>query len=603
MEKRILYPLITCLYDKVVGPQKAEGHNLEFWRERIYGAVSITQILLGFIALIVSILACIPGRMVFIALFDGMIYISLLLVLFNRRIPLEIKTSLLCFFLYLIGVVLLLLLGKIGAGYAWLFSFPVIAGILKGLKAGVVSVMINAVTLIMIGVFLIHLGLFPNLPIEEYDILAWMTVSVNFVLLNALVTVAIGVILRGLKISMQEQQKLAASLTQKKEQLQKSNLKLRQEIKKRIQTELDLRETIGLAESANIVKSEFLSNVSHEIRTPLNAIMGFSGLLTGSIEGDTTREYVRLIQAAGHDLLTLINKILDVSRVESEKMTIKKDIVDIKKIYSDLKILFEKQIEDKGLHSEFVLQDNGIDFIIHDEIRIKQVVMNVIENAVKFTQAGEIGVFFHLVENKDRGKVDLIIEVRDTGIGIPESDFENIFETFWQKDGKATREYEGTGIGLSLARKLTRLMNGEIQVESTVGQGSLFRILFQDLERPSEELLKQKNISKYSMKISKEVDSDSPVKNGKAREQIVHILQTDILPQIQDLEGNAIINDILQFSHSLHNLSQEYDDKILRELARKLISSSLTYDMQKIMTGLQELRQYARQLASEKPAV
>lgn len=596
METVRKYNVIKYLYDKIIGPEKIKVHNLQYWRQQIFAALSITIILIGFFALIISVLACIPEGFVFIAVFDILAYISVIFVLFNSRISRGFKIYFLGFIFYIIGVVLLLTLGKIGAGYAWLFSFPIVIGILKGLKPGFYAIIINTITLLLIGVFLIQLRFFSRLPIAEYDLLAWITVSVNFILLNALVTIVISVLLRGLKVSMQEQNNLSARLINKKELLQKSNLKLHKEIKKGIEIEAELREAVTKAKSASIAKSEFLSNISHEIRTPLNAMIGFSDLLTDCDDKALSAEYVKSIQHAGRELLFLFDKILDLSKIESEKMTIKKDVADIEKIFYDLKIIYEKQIADKGLRPNFIFHNHSSDFLMLDEIRIKQILMNLIDNAIKFTKTGGIKVIFEIDEGNQQNRANLKISVEDTGIGIPEADFDNIFDSFWQIDGKSTREFEGTGLGLSLVKKLLHLMKGEIRLESTVGKGSTFTIILNNIDIPSREILETKNISKYYHEPSQITNSDHDIETKQKDRKFIKTLQNTYLPQLEDLEENMIVNDILQFAHQLHDFGNKHKSKPITDLSKKLISCSLIYDIEKIMTVLKELKSSFQQL-------
>src|SRR6056297_2137144 len=279
MENKLLHKVISFLYDRIVGERREKAHNIHYWRERIFAAIGIALVILGFFAAIVSIAACIHSKNIFDAVFDILLYFSAIIILLNNRVSYTFKNTFMCFIFFLVGFVLFIVLGKIGAGYSWLFTFPIITGILKGLRKGVYALIINGISFLIIGVFLIYLKIFPHLPIAEYDIVAWITISINFLFLNTVITIVNGIVLRGLKLSMQEQDKLAANLGIKKEQVLKANLKLRHEINNKIQIETELREAISKAEAANVAKTEFLSNMSHEIRTPLNAIIGFTEIM------------------------------------------------------------------------------------------------------------------------------------------------------------------------------------------------------------------------------------------------------------------------------------------------------------------------------------
>lgn len=214
----------------------------------------------------------------------------------------------------------------------------------------------------------------------------------------------------------------------------------------------------------------------------MNAIIGFTELLSQHIKDDEGTEFLKSIKAAGNTLLSLINNILDLSKIESGKMKITRDFIEISPLLSDIKLIFEKQIEQKGLSHQFLLNDPFAPLLYLDEIRLKQVLINIIGNALKFTQQGTIKVDLQVVENGHENQRDFVIRVEDTGIGIPSDQHKLIFESFTQQDGKSTRKYEGTGLGLAICSKLVTLMNGRIELESQVNVGSTFKIVFENVE-------------------------------------------------------------------------------------------------------------------------
>ena len=582
MENKLLHKVISFLYDRIVGERREKAHNIHYWRERIFAAIGIALVILGFFAAIVSIAACIHSKNIFVAVFDILLYFSAIIILLNNRVSYTFKNTFMCFIFFLVGFVLLIALGKIGAGYSWLFTFPIITGILKGLRKGVYALIINGISFLIIGVFLIYLKIFPHLPIAEYDIVAWITISINFLFLNTVITIVNGIVLRGLKLSMQEQDKLAANLGIKKEQVLKANLKLRHEINNKIQIETELREAISKAEAANVAKTEFLSNMSHEIRTPLNAIIGFTEIMAKEDKSGENLVYMKGITDAGNDLLSLVNKILDLSKIETQKLIIKNKIIDIEKVFHDLKLMFDQAIKDKGLKSTFQLYNNDIDFLIFDDFRFKQILANLIENAVKFTESGEVKVAISLNKNNPDNTTTLMISIEDTGIGIDPEDFEHLFETFWQKDGKTTRKYDGTGLGLALVKKLTEMMNGEIAVDSEKGKGSKFEVLFKEVAVPSEKELKEKNITKYKINNTNTGQENVITKNDSTSPVLAKIISEKYLPQIKELEENMFLHDIVAFGEKLLEISEQFDDKRMMDLSQKLITYSSTYELDKV---------------------
>ncbi len=227
-------------------------------------------------------------------------------------------------------------------------------------------------------------------------------------------------------------------------------------------------------EEANRAKSEFLANMSHEIRTPLNAVLGFSELLSGMVGDETHRNYLHAIGTAGRSLLTLINDILDLSKIEAGMLEIKPGPVSIRHQFGEIQQIFAPKVLDKGLKLHVIVDDNVPKTLLLDEIRLRQVLLNLVGNAVKFTEQGYIQMHADFVQDGDTGQLNVIIE--DTGIGIHPDDRELIFESFRQQSQHNTRKYGGTGLGLTITRKLVEGMGGAITVTSELGKGSTFAI-------------------------------------------------------------------------------------------------------------------------------
>ncbi|GBC62107.1 hypothetical protein DENIS_3070 [Desulfonema ishimotonii] len=240
------------------------------------------------------------------------------------------------------------------------------------------------------------------------------------------------------------------------------------------------------AEASNRAKSVFLANMSHEIRTPLNAILGFTEILESQLRDEQHREYLSAISASGKSLLTLINDILDLSKIEAGKLKLEYAAVNPRAVVEEVGVIFSQAVRSKNLALKIEISPEVPEALVLDELRIRQVLFNLLGNAVKFTEKGYIRLALHARKTDPQARSScLIFSVADTGIGIPADQLDAIFGAFEQKKGQSNARYGGTGLGLTISRHLVKMMNGDIRVESEVAAGTTFDVVLHDVETAS----------------------------------------------------------------------------------------------------------------------
>jgi len=236
------------------------------------------------------------------------------------------------------------------------------------------------------------------------------------------------------------------------------------------------------AEASTKAKSAFLANMSHEIRTPMNAILGFTELLENKIENSQQKQYLSAVSSSGKTLLTIINDILDLSKIEAGKLELRYKPIRPGVILNEINQMFSRKVSDKGLAFKVNIDPSLPEKVLLDEVRLRQILLNLVGNSVKFTRKGYVKLGLHQLRSTGaEGTVGLAFSVQDTGIGIAEDQRALIFESFKQQDGQSTEEYGGTGLGLSITKRLVEMMGGDISVESDPGKGSTFTIALREV--------------------------------------------------------------------------------------------------------------------------
>ena len=235
------------------------------------------------------------------------------------------------------------------------------------------------------------------------------------------------------------------------------------------------KEQLKIAESVSQSKTEFLSSMSHEIRTPMNGIIGMLTLAHGQLRGHSAENYIIKAEQLSKYLLSVINDILDMSRIEAGKIELESKPFELAALAEKLRNMFQKNVEAKGLAFYVEMKDVDVKYIVGDELRISQILVNFLSNAQKFTEKGEIRVTFRQLQ-KENGKVSLMFRVHDTGKGMDAKFISRIFKPFEQESQDITKQYGGSGLGMSITDRLVHLMGGEIVIDSMLGKGSDFSV-------------------------------------------------------------------------------------------------------------------------------
>ena len=299
------------------------------------------------------------------------------------------------------------------------------------------------------------------------------TVTSNIILRSLILSVVTALILIILFVYIIKQTINNAKITIEKEITQAENKLKQQELEEQAAMQDELSKALEEAEKANRAKSSFLSNMSHEIRTPITAVLGMNEMIQRESDDKNILAYSENIKKAGTSLLGIINDILDFSKIESGKMELYIEPYDTKNLVTDLYNLVRFRAESKGLHLTFNIDPDVPSGLIGDELRLKQIITNIMTNAVKYTETGSVHLDIKKMSEEDN-KVHLYVGVTDTGIGIKEEELEKLFSAFDRLDKDRTRNIEGTGLGLAIAAQMLNLMGSKILVESKYDVGSKF---------------------------------------------------------------------------------------------------------------------------------
>ncbi len=467
--ERVIYRRLRAFINRQLGPSSLPGEGIQYWRERIFHYFSLAVVFFGVgIYLYYGLSFLMAGQYLFMA-FATSVFVSSMLVVSIHTLPLSFRIGWILFILYVTGTFLLFTGPNSTMGMLFLFAAIIMGGTMSGAFTGIWYLIFSSVTLTGIG-FYWYSGHIVHTNGPDISLHTFINLSIIFLVLNLITLAPLISLLNGMMFTIKKERRYQRILRREQEDLVFARQK---------------------AEESDRLKTAFLSNMSHEIRTPMNAILGFSNLL--SHPGVTEREkeeFVSLIKINGKNLMSLVEDIIDISKMESGQFEIHNAPCQLHQVLEDVYSAFTDEMSRRGITNLKLYLKKGISDeriqILTDAVRLKKVLNNLVGNAIKFTDKGYIEFGYSL-----NNEHFIQFYVKDTGIGLPPGKEKEIFNHFSKFSQNEDKLYGGTGIGLTIARHLVKHMGGDIWVEPQTTQGTtfFFTIPFQKIMAPSQTKL------------------------------------------------------------------------------------------------------------------
>lgn len=341
---------------------------------------------------------------------------------------------------------------------------------------------------------------------------------------------------------------------------------------------------------ANKAKGAFLARISHEMRTPLNAIIGFTDILINKTDKATQTNYLQNIKTSGMRLINLINDVLDLAKIESGILVLKSELVELKPIVKDIYNMMELLAEQKRLAFRIEISDRLPDFFFLDEVQFRQILINLLSNAIKFTEIGfiELKIDGNIISENE---CDLIISVTDTGIGIKPESQTSIFEDFFQQEDQDNRRYGGTGLGLGIVKRIVKLMEGSINLESEPGNGSRFIIFLpkRKVDKIQSEMKSTSEISTYKPITTKKL-SDTAKITDECRQTFNYKYRNEW----EQFKIKPSFKSIPLIVDKLNSLAFQFQDYSLKTYNLRLKDCLSTFDVEELNQIIKEITEYTK---------